>query len=74
MASAETRPSSALRPGFVTVGPDLKFRVSDALDEDYANGREYYAMAGREIAVPHSTEKQPDRDLLTWHAETVFRT
>jgi putative restriction endonuclease len=59
--------------GFVTVGPDLKFRVSDALDQDYANGREYYAMAGRKIMVPDSMEKQPDRDQLAWHAESIFR-
>jgi putative restriction endonuclease len=38
--------------GYVTVTPDLRLEVSGRLRDDFENGRLYYAMAGRQIAVP----------------------
>jgi putative restriction endonuclease len=59
--------------GFVTVRPDRSFVVSRQLREDWANGREYYALEGRKINVPPNPADQPARDLLEWHGDVVFR-
>jgi putative restriction endonuclease len=59
--------------GFVTVRPDRSFVVSSQLREDWANGREYYALEGRKINVPGNPGDQPDRELLEWHGDVVFR-
>lgn len=58
--------------GFVTVTPDLKFRVSAALRDQWKNGKTYYQLEGGQVAVPRSRVLQPDRDLLAWHEKEVF--
>lgn len=35
--------------GYVTVTPDLRIQVSRRIRDEFANGRDYYALAGREI-------------------------
>jgi hypothetical protein len=37
------------------------------------NGEPYYPFQGRTIHVPQREVEQPARDLLAWHADTVFR-
>jgi putative restriction endonuclease len=59
--------------GFVTVRPDRSFVVSRQLRDDWANGREYYALEGRKINVPANPSDHPDRTLLEWHGDAVFR-
>lgn len=59
--------------GFVTVRPDRSFAVSPQLREDFANGRSYYKLDGRQIATPSEPEAQPSTELLEWHGEAVFR-
>lgn len=58
--------------GYVTITPDLKFRVSNRLDEDWRNGKIYYAYDGEEIHVPKDPARRPDAGVLEWHADTVF--
>ena len=58
--------------GYVTVTPDHRFRVSERLREDYANGRTYYGLNGQEVWVPRVDGEKPARDLLAWHGEEVF--
>ncbi|MGI0148604.1 MAG: HNH endonuclease [Thermoplasmata archaeon] len=53
--------------GYVTVTPDLKLEVSRRLKEDWENGRDYYAMRGRELRPPDHPEIMPSRDFLRWH-------
>ena len=60
--------------GFVTVKPDLRFAVSPALRDAYANGKAYYALDGHTIATPNVLNAQPSRELLEWHGDVVFRT
>ena len=38
--------------GYVTVTPELNFKVSRRIWEEYENGRHYYALHGRRIAAP----------------------
>lgn len=58
--------------GYVTVTPDHRFVVSQRLAKEWENGKAYYAMSGREIALPKSVNDHPDPGLLRWHNENVF--
>ncbi len=59
--------------GYVTVRSDLRFQVSRELSDDYANGRVYYELAGREIQLPADPAACPDLELLDWHESAVYR-
>ncbi len=58
--------------GYVTVTPDLRFRVSERLRRDWQNGRVYYALDGQPIHTPRDENARPNRLELEWHADTVF--
>jgi len=58
--------------GYVTVTPDLKFKVSSRLDEEWGNGKIYYALDGRPIHFPREISCHPDRIVLEWHSQAVF--
>jgi putative restriction endonuclease len=58
--------------GYVTVTPDHRFVVSRRLAQEWENGKAYYAMEGREIALPRKRADRPDPELLRWHNEHVF--
>ena len=59
--------------GYVTVTPDYVFRVGDSLREDFSNGRSYYGLDGSKIAVPEPELWRPNRELLEWHQQGLFR-
>lgn len=59
--------------GYVTVTPQHRIRVSRRLRQDWHNGGYYYRFEGVEIWAPSDPEEQPNRELLEWHADTVFR-
>jgi len=58
--------------GYVSVTPDLQFRVSDRLRADFSNGRSYYPLDRRPIATPTDARFAPDRERLALHFETRF--
>jgi putative restriction endonuclease len=58
--------------GYVTVTPDHRFMVSHRLKDDFDNGEIYYRLNGQAIWVPRDPAKRPDRELLDWHADTIF--
>jgi putative restriction endonuclease len=58
--------------GYVTVTPDQRFVVSRRLAQEWENGRVYYEMDGRSIAVSPRVADRPDPELLRWHNEHVF--
>jgi putative restriction endonuclease len=58
--------------GYVTVTPDYKFRVSQRLDDDWRNGKIYYALNSKPINLPKDESCCPDSRVLEWHADTVF--
>lgn len=60
--------------GYVSVTPSSRLLVSPRLREEFANGQTYYALEGQELREPRHPDAMPDRALLTWHSETVFRT
>ena len=59
--------------GYVGVTPDYRFVVSRGLKDDFANGRSYYPLHGREISLPEHTEERPSAKQLEWHMEERFR-
>lgn len=58
--------------GYVTVSPELTFRASRRLRDDFDNGEHYMQLAGTKIWLPHDERDQPAREVLEWHADTVF--
>jgi putative restriction endonuclease len=58
--------------GYVTVSPDLMFRASRRLRDDFDNGEHYLQLAGTKIWLPHDERDQPAREALEWHSDTVF--
>ena len=58
--------------GYVTVTPDLRFRVSSRLDADWNNGKIYYDLDNKAIHIPQDISCRPDLAALEWHAEKVF--
>lgn len=58
--------------GYVTVTPDFKVSVSKRIRDEYANGKDYYALGEHEIRLPTRSAWRPDRRFLEWHAEEVF--
>jgi putative restriction endonuclease len=59
--------------GYLSVTPDLRLLVSRTIREEFENGRDYYAMAGRQLRPPLAPNPPPSREFLEWHADTVFR-
>jgi putative restriction endonuclease len=59
--------------GYVTVAPDMRLRVSRRIHEEFENGRDYYALHGRDVRLPIAPHASPSRDVLEWHADSVFR-
>jgi putative restriction endonuclease len=53
--------------GYVTVSPDHHFEVSRRIKEEFENGREYYALHGRQVRVPPRSDIQPDEAAIRWH-------
>lgn len=58
--------------GYVTVTPDYKFEVSDAIREHFNNGVRYEQRRGRLINLPTEIQRRPDPELLRWHNDHVF--
>jgi putative restriction endonuclease len=59
--------------GYVTITPELRFEVSPRIREEFSNGRHYYALHGQTITVPDNPRLQPDRLVLRWHNDEMFR-
>jgi putative restriction endonuclease len=58
--------------GYLTVTDEYRLAVSDRLRLDYNNGKTYFPLDGRQIAIPKNEQEQPDPTLLRWHRDTVF--
>jgi putative restriction endonuclease len=59
--------------GYVTVTQDFRFEVSLRIKAEFENGRDYYALHGRELRLPKRREWAPEPEYLDWHASHVFR-
>jgi putative restriction endonuclease len=60
--------------GYITITPDLRIEVSRSLKEEFSNGRYYYPFHGKRLHhIPASSSDQPNRELLVWHNEEIFK-
>lgn len=59
--------------GYLTITPELTVRASHRLKDDFDNGNDYRRLDGHVIHTPRSRRQRPDRRLLEWHADTVFK-
>jgi putative restriction endonuclease len=58
--------------GYVTVTPEYQFEVSRRIKEEFENGRDYYALHGSRIRLPHDVEHRPAVESLIWHNEQRY--
>ncbi len=58
--------------GYLTVGDGDRLVVSRRLEEEWQNGRAYYELQGRRLALPADADQRPDRAALAWHQDQVF--
>lgn len=59
--------------GYLTVRSDMRLSVSRKLKADFDDG-EYYGTFDRiPLWLPAKSLDRPDRDVLEWHADTVFK-
>jgi putative restriction endonuclease len=59
--------------GYLAVDPRHKLLVSPRLRTDFGNGEQFYAKAGKVIALPDHKADQPNREFLEWHLDTVYK-
>lgn len=58
--------------GYLTISSDYHVEVSKRIKEEYKNGREYYALHGRELTLPSNSKYQPSREYIEWHNQYIF--
>ncbi len=58
--------------GYLSVNADCRMEVSERLRLDYNNGKTYFPLRGKPIAVPRIARERPDPALLQWHHDTIF--
>ena len=59
--------------GYISVTPELYVEVSRKIKEEYENGRDYYALHGKELAVIPSAQKdRPSDKFLQWHNQNIY--
>ncbi|MDP9193495.1 MAG: HNH endonuclease [Acidobacteriota bacterium] len=58
--------------GYVTVTPEYQFEVSRRIKEEFENGRDYYALHGSRIRLPHDIAHRPAVESLIWHNEQRY--
>lgn len=60
--------------GYITVTPECRIEVSRRLKEEFENGRSYYPFDGHPLShLPETAIDCPQKDLLIWHNENVFK-
>jgi putative restriction endonuclease len=59
--------------GYVTVTATHRLRVSRKIREEFENGRDYYALDGRDVRLPIPPNMPPSPEFLEWHGDIRFR-
>jgi len=60
--------------GYITVTADYHIEVSRRLKDEFKNGKSYYPFHGQPLShFPANRQDHPDRDLLLWHNEHVYK-
>lgn len=60
--------------GYITVTLEYRIEISPRLREEFKNGRSYYPFHGQLLGhFPEAANDRPQKELLIWHNERVFR-
>jgi putative restriction endonuclease len=60
--------------GYITITPEYRLVVSRKLKEEFENGRSYYPFHGKALTnLPAIKADWPDKTLLFWHNENIFK-
>ncbi len=59
--------------GYMTVTSEYRVEVSTRIRDEFENGREYYALHGRSIALPDTESEYPRSDYLAWHNANIYK-
>ena len=59
--------------GYITLTTDFRVEVSKRIKEEYENGRDYYALHGRELNPPSDALYLPAREYIEWHNQKVYK-
>jgi putative restriction endonuclease len=59
--------------GYLGVDPRYRLMVSPRLREEFGNGGQFYAQAGKAIELPARRVDRPGREFLEWHLDEVFK-
>ena len=59
--------------GYMTITNDFHVEVSKRIREEYENGREYYAMHGKELNLPSNRLYLPSSEYIEWHNQEVYK-
>ena len=60
--------------GLITVTRDHRIEVSSKIREHWENGREYYALHGKELKMlPTSIKDRPHQKYVAWHNERIYQ-
>lgn len=62
-----------LDSGFMTITSDFHVEVSKRIREEYKNGREYYALHGKELNLPSNRLYLPSSEYIEWHNQEVYK-
>ncbi len=59
--------------GYMTITTDYHVEVSGRIKEDYGNGKEYYALHGKQLVIlPDDIQDRPSKEFIEWHNEKVY--
>lgn len=59
---------------YITVDPkDHRIVVSPRIREEFSNGRDYYALHGKQLRDPVNILARPNPEYLEYHSSEVFR-
>jgi len=59
--------------GYLTVTPEYRVEVSERIQDEFENGREYYSLRGSPISLPRQPEFRPAAEYLQWHNANLFK-
>jgi putative restriction endonuclease len=59
--------------GYLTINPEYRVEVSKRIKTEYENGRDYYSLHGRKIALPADPGLSPRQEYLAHHASRIYR-
>jgi len=58
--------------GYLTITHDHRVEVSTRIRDEFHNGREYYALHGREVRSPERPDEILSPENISWHNEQVY--